>query len=243
MTESRFRNFDAMPNVRKAGVSTKATDSAAMCLQPSADSGPGTPPHLKKYRKSHQNQPGIKQIHPGLFDDQINFPSSHAFGKKYAGSDHVDQIIGPQNFKGLSSKFNEIKENKYASNIREPLFKGFERGYQWPETIENKENHPFGYPNAKSDPIREIVNPTNPLVNPPEVTEMYKKTHGNFAPGEQKNRDYEWPLDKTTHRFGYGERAVPNGAATALHLERSDPQYFPRTVIVKKTVEDVKGTQ
>jgi hypothetical protein len=41
----------------------------------------------------------------------------------------VDQIIGPQNFKGLSSKFNEIKENKYASNIREPLFKGFERGY------------------------------------------------------------------------------------------------------------------
>ena len=35
MTESRFRNFDAMPNVRKAGVSTKATDSAAMCLQPS----------------------------------------------------------------------------------------------------------------------------------------------------------------------------------------------------------------
>lgn len=81
------------------------------------------------------------------------------------------------------------------------------------------------------------------MINPPEITEMYKKTHGNFAPGEQKNRDYEWPLDKTTHRFGYGEKAVPNGAATALHLERSDPQYFPRTVIVKKTVEDVKGTQ
>lgn len=37
MTESRFRNFDAMPNVRKAGVSTKATDSAAMCLKPSDD--------------------------------------------------------------------------------------------------------------------------------------------------------------------------------------------------------------
>ena len=37
MTESRFRNFDAIPNVRKAGVSTKATDSAAMCLKPSED--------------------------------------------------------------------------------------------------------------------------------------------------------------------------------------------------------------
>jgi len=55
MTESRFRNFDALPNVRKAGVSTKPTDSAAQCLQPSLtnDGGPGTPPHLKKYRKSH----------------------------------------------------------------------------------------------------------------------------------------------------------------------------------------------
>jgi len=34
-----------------------------------------------------------------------------------------------------------------------------------------------------------------------------------------------------------------NGAARAIHHEREEPGAFPKTVIVKKTVEDVKATQ
>ena len=37
--------------------------------------------------------------------------------------------------------------------------------------------------------------------------------------------------------FGYGEKRVENGAAMALHAERYENQ-FPKTTIVKKTVED-----
>jgi hypothetical protein len=50
-----------------------------------------------------------------------------------------------------------------------------------------------------------------PLRNAPQqdddekIRAMYAKTHGNFAPGEQKTRDYAWGLDKTKHRFGYSE--------------------------------------
>lgn len=72
---------------------------------------------------------------------------------------------------------------------------------------------------------------------------MYKKTHGNFRPGEQKDREYKWDIDVVKHRFGYGEKAQFNGAAISLHQERPSSGYFPKTVIVKKTVEDVKGTQ
>jgi hypothetical protein len=42
-----------------------------------------------------------------------------------------------------------------------------------------------------------------------EVKQMYKKTHGNWAPGEQRRRDYVWDQDKfgdvANHAFGYGE--------------------------------------
>lgn len=55
---------------------------------------------------------------------------------------------------------------------------------------------------------------------------MYKKTHGNFDPGEQKQRDYEWKLDKDSHRFGFGEKKVLNGAAMAIHNERPE-EFFP----------------
>ena len=69
---------------------------------------------------------------------------------------------------------------------------------------------------------------------------MYVKTHGNIAPGAQRCRNYEWPVDPKSHVFGYGEKIVPNGAGSSIHAERID-NAFPKTVIVQKTVEDVKG--
>ena len=66
---------------------------------------------------------------------------------------------------------------------------------------------------------------------------MYRDTHGNFDPGEQKERNYNWKFDPNSHRFGFGEKKVQNGAAMSIHAERPE-EHYPRTVIVKKTVED-----
>lgn len=66
---------------------------------------------------------------------------------------------------------------------------------------------------------------------------QYVKTHGNFDPGEQKQRQYNWPVEKHVHRFGYGEHQVLNGAKNAVQPERVDEE-FPKTIIIKKTVED-----
>lgn len=87
---------------------------------------------------------------------------THAFGRKLAGSDHVNEVIKAQNMQGLAARFNDIKEAKYASNLREPLAKGFERKYAWPQEIEaNKENYPFGLATVSSDSAKVLVNPEN----------------------------------------------------------------------------------
>lgn len=72
----------------------------------------------------------------------------------------------------------------------------------------------------------------------PEIEAQYLKTHGAFAPGQQKDRAYNWPVDKTSHRFGYveNEREL-NGAAKCVQPERFGSN-FPQTKILKKTVED-----
>ena len=31
----------------------------------------------------------------------------------------------------------------------------------------------------------------------PENVEMYKRTHGNFGPGEQRKREYDWAANPT----------------------------------------------
>lgn len=112
---------DPIPNIRAAGkVIALGGESADVCIRSdvylgSQNGGPGTPEHIKKYRKSFQNQPGLKQIHPGMVNDAPNVPDNHAFGKKTYGSDHVDVVIKAQSLAGLADKFNDIKEAKYAS--------------------------------------------------------------------------------------------------------------------------------
>mmetsp|Transcript_41618 Transcript_41618/g.40005 ORF Transcript_41618/g.40005 Transcript_41618/m.40005 type:complete len:150 (+) Transcript_41618:117-566(+) len=74
-----------------------------------------------------------------------------------------------------------------------------------------------------------------------EVAQMYMKTHGNFGPGEQRDRGYQWKVDKENFRFGYGEQKQLDGVAKSVHHERLDEGGFPKTVIVKKTVEDMRA--
>ena len=39
-----------------------------------------------------------------------------------------------------------------------------------------------------------------------ESKALYKKTHGNFDPGEQKQRDYKWKFDPNENVFGRFKR-------------------------------------
>ena len=44
-----------------------------------------------------------------------------AYGKKSHKNDLMIEIMRPQNLSGLADKFNDAKEAKYASAVREPL--------------------------------------------------------------------------------------------------------------------------
>lgn len=70
-------------------------------------------------------------------------------------------MIKAQNLAGLADKFNDIKEGKYHSAVKEPLGKSFLRGYQWPEKIvgEDMTTHKFGKATIISDPAKEILYP------------------------------------------------------------------------------------
>jgi len=167
---------------------------------------------------------------------------NRAFGKQNLDSDHVDAVIKAQNLNGLADKFNDIKESKYASQMREPLGKAYERKYQMPGETQT-DGFKYGVPSGQCVSAKELLYPAGgSLEERPETAAMYVKTHGNIPAGSQKDREYDWRgINPATHAFGYGEKRVPNGAKHSIHNERID-ENFPKTVIVKKTVEDVRAT-
>jgi hypothetical protein len=95
-------------------------------------------------------------------------------------------VIKAQNLAGLADKFNDIKENKYASQMKEPLGQAYQRNYNWPDQkIENPTVYPFGVPTIGSESAKDVLYPKGgDKEEKNDIAKMYTKTHGNFAPGE-----------------------------------------------------------
>lgn len=104
-----------------------------------------TPDNIKKFRNSTKERIGIKQLHPGIYDDSKVY-ETYVHGIKTLSSDHVDDCIINRENRGINHFLNHIKENKYASSWREPLGKGLQRNYIFPEKVACDENFRFGVP-------------------------------------------------------------------------------------------------
>ena len=159
------------------------------------------------------------------------------YGKKTECSDHVPGVIKYPAMSKLAEYNNDLCEAKYASHKREPLGKPMPRSYIMPEEVKTDEFR-YGLKIIPSEPAKNVLFPENGEKHEtPDVAAMYLKTHGTFEPGQQKNREYNWPVDKNDFRFGYVEDREIDGAAKSVKPERYG-NAFPDTKLVQKTVED-----
>ncbi|CAG9329019.1 unnamed protein product [Blepharisma stoltei] len=236
-----FQNQPRMnANLPPAGLVTKMPDEGAeFCIKPEQPRT-STPPNIKKFRKSFNEEPGAKQIHYGVADDPLP-PESFTYGKKTHGSDHVHEVIKPNQLQGLTEFANKLKEDKYASSIREPLGRPMERNYEMPGVV-HEPDFKYGVKTIGSESAYTLIFPPGgKTMEPDDVRKMYYKSHGVTEAGEQIRRDYNWPVDKHEHRFGLPDPKQLDGAAISLQPEKYGSTH-PKTIIVQKTVEDFRST-
>ena len=81
--------------------------------------------------------------------------------------------------------------------------------------------------------------PSNPLSETPEIKNLYNRSHGLTDPGEQKNRNYNWNVDKNQHSFGKPQTIEMDGAKKSLAFDFIGSKY-PKTTIVDKRLEDFR---
>lgn len=73
----------------------------------------------------------------------------------------------------------------------------------------------------------------------PQSLQMYRNTHGNYQPGEQKSRQYNWTnINVEQHRFGKIEERPNNQMQQILQQE---PRDFVQTTLIRKNQEDFKN--
>ncbi|ETM99761.1 hypothetical protein PPTG_18511 [Phytophthora nicotianae INRA-310] len=227
-------------------------DTTALCL--TFPQRPRTPEEVGRYRKSFFSEPGARIAHPGLINDLKRVDPMTKFGVVTTGSEHVPEML----VSGPATEYQRINldklESNYASHKREPLGKSFSRGHKLPAHIQKPE-FAFGMKGAFCESAKELLYPSTSarLLNSREDEELYKRSHGSVAPGEQKNRNYRWEaakIDPARHRFGVKPIGSSNGqvggeVAVVLNPEMNEsiipPAVAPQHLEDRRTLYDHLG--
>jgi hypothetical protein len=149
----------------------------------------------------------------------------------------TDCIYG-NNLNGVKYFMNQMNEQIYAKNKREPLGKSIIRNYNFPDLIK-EENFRFGLNSIRDQTARDLIYAPY-IENSEEQKKNYEITHGNCEPGHQKDRGYKWyDINKQSHAFGKPQKREYNGAKNCLITDFADAQY-PKTILVEKRLEDFR---
>ena len=173
-----------------------------------------TPEAIKKYRNSTRQRVGVKELHPGIYDDPKDYEDL-VHGVKTKSSDHVPDCIKGANIDGNKFFMNQLAESHYASSKREPLGKSIVRNYKFPEVVK-RDDFKFGIPTTGFFNAKELIYNGSLLNEPDDVKTLYYKTHGLTDPGEQSTRFYNWNFDPKKHKFGFFQEKEIDGAKKSL---------------------------
>ncbi|MCQ2821484.1 MAG: hypothetical protein MJ252_29860 [archaeon] len=140
--------YDNLPSIPYAGKTTALEGVSAdnsirqdLYYKPSTV----TPDEIYKYRNSRHERVGVKQKHYGIYDDPNDYEDM-IHGVPTKSSLHVQDCVKGTNLSGNQIFMNQLKEDKfYASHKREPLGKGLQREYIFPEQCKDPQ-FKFGVP-------------------------------------------------------------------------------------------------
>ncbi|KAL0246535.1 hypothetical protein GEMRC1_007747 [Eukaryota sp. GEM-RC1] len=187
---------------------------------------PETPPHLKPFRSSCCEL-GKSVKHRGFSKDPP--PPSISFGIK---TDRDSTSLFPQPESEIQEYHNSWQERRYKCATKCPL--GTVPTVVATPPVDS--SHCFGICNerhASSSQAKDI------LLHEEEsddetCKEMYKKSHRDYLPAEQVKRNYKWPVDPDSFRFGYKSQGTSNTGSQVKSL--CQPFDCSSTSVVRSTV-------
>jgi len=233
---------DRTPGIQMAGLtSALAHESSAACLD--FPEPPKTPPHVKTWRKSLKHEPGKVMVHPGLHGDR------QADGLTYGRLNYKDASTSDlMSWEPTSEALAQQKDRQeaiYASTKAEPLGRGMDRGHVLPAKTADPA-FAFGKAAVTTTGAKEALYPVESEADESGAShELYLRSHGDYNPGEQKRRNYNWgstQVNPDEHRFGVSEKMAMGGGSEEV-MRALDPSLTlgDGTAIVSRAVEDYKN--
>jgi len=240
---------DAVPDVPPSGKANDI-DIFARGLRPDVIlPAPRTPDNLGDARLKHRRRtkPGEITVHWGLKDRRPP-EAGNGYGSTPVKGEDVAQNFKAGQVVGIAEYMQSRGESIYKSAVEEPLGIGYKRGHVLPGFTKKTDFIGFGKSSTTDTPAKEVIFPRGIPPVTQDMKDLYRRTHGNYDPGEMSHRNYNWPkavAGDPHFRFGAsdaplaGERGFGAREALSVDAEDDDGGYH-RTRIVNKNSEDYK---
>lgn len=203
---------------------------------------PGTPPEIKKYRRTSALTPGARYQHYGIADDlsKMNLGERVYGGSSAKGAESAGELVNSQLPTEMQRITMEKAEGIYKERAKEPLGRTVDRGIVLPSKFTVGKT-PFGcVGKSDTEKAKDVIFP-DVSEEQIEGEEIYRRSHGFSYPGEQKNRGYKWYVDPVTTRFGVkGDTIALNGVSKNIADVLKGAGDNPSVINIKK-VEDYRN--
>jgi hypothetical protein len=228
---------DFAPHIQAAGrVNPRTHESAAAALTATLER------HLPGAQAAHSTisraEPGLRLVPVAQLNDPRP-PASHSYGVRTAARSDGDLLSQHQTAGALERRIAAERETRYLSAAAEPLGKSMVRGHKLPDAFAGENGEAFGVRTEFGVEAKTVIFPTDVVEPEPEETEIYKRSHNSYAPGEQKKAGYNWSRvghagddsSPNDFRFGATEHREENGVARTIDMDTNTQQVTKTTVV------------
>jgi len=240
--EGKIRDYTA-PQVIPSGksITVPLADSVERDLQSEIYFPlPPTPAKERKFRQLSHG-PGEIHVHHGLKGQKLA-GEEFRYGRRGIKGCTTEDTMKAGQLLGVAEYKNSVSERVYESLRKEPLGRPHVRGHELQMLPQG-----FGLPSSEPVDGKKIIYAVGGPQDAEEHREMYKRTHGSYAPGERIQRNYQWPAETQSKNFAFGAglaAAVEGaGARHALSWDKDDDGNLKRTKLVTKVNEDYRHVQ
>lgn len=227
MKEATIR--DNYPLYPPAGLCSTTADPPVL----SGSSGEVTPSKLHLYRKSHIMSVGARMLRRTEYHPDPN----QVYGVPTVPGDGIKSCLSPAP-PNLPRALLEAKENIYASNRLEPLGRGLVRGHVFPAHV-LQPDFMFGNRTAPTNTTtKDTIQNGRFIAESEKAHELYKASHRDVYPGEQKTRKYDWPFDPAKHVFAKPNAGDNESVDMCLKMNTPDHMTKHSSSVISKCQSD-----
>ena len=229
----------------KMALDGRGTGAVAGCLK--FAERPPTPEKIRRFRVD--NTPGSHLRHWGLAQDS-GPAEDFTFGVKMDRAP-VD-VLNKEQLSRVQSFVRERSEAVYDSNKREPLGKPASHGHKLPDKVMSPD-FKHGVTTKSGEAAFALLFPSAGSgldgAETKENKERYKKSHGDYDPGEQVSRNYtikgvddlrnvSFGTQKAPKEGGLGGTAITDGVRKAINPDTANPSGVAVSQVCPKVVAD-----